>query len=196
MSRPSDYAKRILGRSWDKAIRVIRTYSSVGEQKQPLRTQAEEQPRIAEEYKQTPGTRDEGRPRITEEEKKPMEPESRAIASLSLEEMTRIGKSVFIKGELTGQEDLTIDGRVEGKIELKDHHLVIGPNGKTQAEIQAKNVTVEGSVVGNISAGGLVTIHSPGSVVGNISAARIAINEGAHFKGSVDILLKAESAQV
>src|SRR5467141_861114 len=82
------------------------------------------------------------------------------------EELINIGKSVSIKGELTGDEDLTIEGQVEGKIELQDHNLIIGPNGKINAEINAKSVTVIGSVVGNMSAGEMVEIKSSGTVMG------------------------------
>jgi cytoskeletal protein CcmA (bactofilin family) len=103
------------------------------------------------------------------------------------EEVVNIGKSVYITGELTGDEDLTIEGRVEGKIELKDHNLVIGPHGKIQATIHAKTVTVIGSVVGNIQAREIVDIQASGSVVGDIQSARIAIADGAHFKGSLDV---------
>lgn len=121
------------------------------------------------------------------EEKKPMESRFEPRPNPSKEEVINIGKSVFIKGELTGDEDLTIEGRVEGKIELKDHNLVIGPNGKINAEINAKNVTIIGSVVGNITASDILEIKSSGSVTGDIKAPRISIADGAHFKGSVDM---------
>jgi cytoskeletal protein CcmA (bactofilin family) len=121
------------------------------------------------------------------EEKKPMEPRFEPRPSPGREEVVNIGKSVYIKGELSGDEDLTIEGRVEGKIELKAHNLVIGPNGRINAEVYAKNVTVIGSVVGNISAGEIVEIRASGSVAGDIKAPRISIADGAHFKGSVDM---------
>jgi cytoskeletal protein CcmA (bactofilin family) len=104
-----------------------------------------------------------------------------------------IGRSVFIKGELTADEDLTIEGRVEGKIELKDHNLVIGPNGKINAEINAKNATIIGSVVGNINASDILEIKTSGSVMGDIKAPRISIADGAHFKGSVEMGRSAET---
>ena len=113
--------------------------------------------------------------------------EPRFESRSSKDEVVNIGKSVFIKGELTGDEDLTIEGRVEGKIELKDHNLVIGPNGKINAEVNAKNVTVVGSVVGNINASEIVEIKTSGSVVGDLKSPRIHIADGAHFKGSVDM---------
>ena len=114
----------------------------------------------------------------------------------SLKKMSRIGKSIFIKGEITLNENLTVDGRIVGKIEIIDHQLDIGPSGIVHAEILAKNVTIEGKLVGIISASGMVTIQSTGSLVGGISASKIAINEGAHFKGTVDITsVRAQSCQ-
>lgn len=137
-------------------------------------------------------TRKEEPPVSAFEERKPMEPRFEPKPSLGKEDVVNIGKSVFIKGELTGDEDLTIEGRVEGKIELKDHNLVIGPNGKIKAEMYARNVTVVGNVVGNIVANEIVEIRTSGSVVGDIKAPRISIADGAHFKGSVDMQSAAE----
>jgi cytoskeletal protein CcmA (bactofilin family) len=104
-----------------------------------------------------------------------------------------IGKSVVIKGELNGSEDLTVEGHVEGRIELKDHVLTIGPHGKIKAEIFAKSVIVLGEVAGNIMASEKVDIRDNGSVDGDIIAPRVAIAEGAHFRGSVDMQRKAEA---
>jgi len=102
-------------------------------------------------------------------------------------ENVNIGKSVFIKGELSGSEDLTIEGNVEGKIELRDNILTIGPNGKIRAEVFAKSVVVLGEVVGNVTASEKVDIRDNGSVDGDIISPRVAIAEGAHFRGSVDM---------
>jgi cytoskeletal protein CcmA (bactofilin family) len=102
-------------------------------------------------------------------------------------ENVNIGKSVFIKGELSGSEDLTIEGNVEGKIELKENILTIGPNGKINAEVFAKAVIVLGVVVGNVTASEKVDIRDNGSVDGDITSPRVAIAEGAHFRGSVDM---------
>ena len=110
--------------------------------------------------------------------------EPRATAS---RDVVNIGKSVVIKGELNGSEDLTIEGHVEGKIELRDHVLTIGPNGKIKAEIFAKAVIVLGEVAGNVSATEKVDIRDRGSVDGDIVSPRVAIAEGAHFRGSVDM---------
>jgi cytoskeletal protein CcmA (bactofilin family) len=102
-------------------------------------------------------------------------------------ERVNIGKSVVIKGELNGSEDLTIEGKVEGKIELRQHVLTIGPNGKIKAQVFAKSVVVLGEVNGNVIATDKVSIRENGSVDGDITAPRVAIAEGAHFRGSVDM---------
>lgn len=98
-----------------------------------------------------------------------------------------IGKSVIIKGDLSGSEDLTIEGQVEGKIELRQNVLTIGPNGKIKATIFAKAVVVQGDVQGDITASERVDIRDAGSVDGDLSAPRIAIADGAHFRGSIDM---------
>ncbi len=98
-----------------------------------------------------------------------------------------IGKSVVIKGELSGSEDLTIEGHVDGKIELRENILTIGPNGKIKAQLFAKAVIVLGEVTGNVTASEKVDIRDNGSVDGDIVAPRVAIAEGAHFRGSVDM---------
>jgi cytoskeletal protein CcmA (bactofilin family) len=110
-------------------------------------------------------------------------------------DMVHIGKSVIIKGELAGSEDLTIEGHVEGKIELKDHVLTIGPNGKIKAQVFAKSVIVQGEVNGNVTATDKVDIRDGGSVDGDIISPRVAIAEGAHFRGSVDMQRKAAAPQ-
>ena len=108
--------------------------------------------------------------------------------------VVNIGKSVVIKGELNGSEDLTIEGHVEGKIELREHVLTIGPNGKIKAELFAKAVVVLGEVKGNITAAEKVDIRENGAVDGDITAPRVAIAEGAHFRGSVDMANKGKPA--
>ncbi len=102
-------------------------------------------------------------------------------------DVVNIGKSVVIKGELNGSEDLTIEGHVDGKIELREHVLTIGPNGKIKAQVFAKSVVVLGEVTGNVTATEKVDIRDSGSVDGDIVAPRVAIAEGAHFRGSVDM---------
>ena len=110
-------------------------------------------------------------------------------------DIVNIGKSVVIKGELNGSEDLTIDGHVEGTIQLRDHVLTIGPNGKIKAQVFAKAVIVLGEVHGNVTASEKVDIRDNGSVEGDIVSPRIAIAEGAHFKGSVDMQRKGAAPQ-
>jgi cytoskeletal protein CcmA (bactofilin family) len=116
------------------------------------------------------------------------------MRSQNSRDVVNIGKSVVIKGELNGSEDLTIEGHVEGKIELRDHVLTIGPNGKIKAELFAKSVVVLGEVVGNVSASEKVDIRENGSVDGDITSPRVAIAEGAHFRGSVDMAQKGKAA--
>ncbi len=109
-------------------------------------------------------------------------------------DIVNIGKSVVIKGELNGSEDLTIEGHVEGTIQLRDHVLTIGPNGRIKAQVFAKSVIVLGEVTGNVTASDKVDIRDNGSVDGDIVAPRVAIAEGAHFRGSVDMQRKAGAA--
>ena len=110
-------------------------------------------------------------------------------------DIVNIGKSVVIKGELNGSEDLTIEGHVEGTIQLRDHVLTIGPNGRIKAQVFAKAVIVLGEVHGNVSASDKVDIRENGSVDGDLIAPRVAIAEGAHFRGSVDMQRKPGQAQ-
>ena len=104
-----------------------------------------------------------------------------------MEKTVNIGKSVIIKGELNGSEDLAIEGQVEGKIELRQNVLTIGPNGKIKAQVFAKSVVILGEVTGNVTATEKVEIRDNGSVDGDIAAPRVAIAEGAHFRGSIDM---------
>ena len=102
-------------------------------------------------------------------------------------DIVNIGKSVVIKGELNGSEDLTVEGHVEGTIQLRDHVLTIGPNGRIKAQVFAKAVIVLGEVTGNVTASDKVDIRDNGSVDGDIASPRVAISEGAHFRGSIDM---------
>lgn len=119
----------------------------------------------------------------------PAQPEPRRHQTME-RDVVNIGKSVVIKGELNGSEDLTVEGQVEGKIELRDHVLTIGPNGKIKAQVFAKAVIVLGEVNGNVTATEKVDIRDGGSVDGDIVSPRVAIAEGAHFRGSVDMQRK------
>jgi cytoskeletal protein CcmA (bactofilin family) len=102
-------------------------------------------------------------------------------------DLVNIGKSVVIKGELSASEDLTIEGQVEGKVDLRQNTLTIGTNARITAQVSAKVVIVMGHVHGNISATEKVDIRDNGSVDGDLSAPRVAIAEGAHFRGSIDM---------
>jgi cytoskeletal protein CcmA (bactofilin family) len=98
-----------------------------------------------------------------------------------------IGKSLVIKGEVTGSESLYIDGRVEGSISLAGNRVTIGRNGVVAANINAREIVVLGKVRGNITASDRVDIRSDGSLTGDVVAARISIEDGAYFKGGIDI---------
>ena len=104
-----------------------------------------------------------------------------------VEKVVNIGQSIQIKGDLTGNEDLTIEGKVDGKISLKDHNLTIGANGRITADIHAKAVVVVGEVVGNITADDKVEVTATGSMKGDITAPHVVLADGARFKGSVDM---------
>jgi len=104
-----------------------------------------------------------------------------------------IGRSVVIKGELEGSEDLTIEGQVEGKIELRDHTLTVGENGRIKAQVFAKSVVILGELVGNINASETIDIRDKGSVDGDLVAPRVAIADGAHFRGSIDMQRKGQA---
>ena len=110
-------------------------------------------------------------------------------------DVVNIGKSVIIKGELSGSEDLTIEGQVEGKIELRQNILTIGPNAKIKAQVFAKAIIVQGEVHGNVAASERVDIRDNGSVDGDLSAPRVAIADGAHFRGSIDMQRQGQGAK-
>jgi cytoskeletal protein CcmA (bactofilin family) len=105
-----------------------------------------------------------------------------------------IGKSVIIKGEMSGNEDIYIDGQVEGNIHLLGNSLTVGPNGRVHASIAAKNVTVGGSLEGNIQASERTELRKTAVVNGDVQTRRIAIEEGAYFKGKLEILSEAKAA--
>jgi cytoskeletal protein CcmA (bactofilin family) len=101
--------------------------------------------------------------------------------------LARLGANLYIKGHLTGTEDLQIDGKVDGPISLQGHQLTVGATAELNSEIHAGEVIVYGKVVGNVHASGRVDVKTDGSVVGDISTARISIEDGAHFKGRIEI---------
>lgn len=108
-------------------------------------------------------------------------------ASTERADVGHIGKSVVIRGELTGNEDLYLDGEIEGTINLRDHKLVIGPNGKIKATITARDIVLHGRVEGNVSATERVELKKACTLMGDVSTQRIVIEDGAYFKGSIDI---------
>lgn len=99
-----------------------------------------------------------------------------------------IGKSVQIKGELQGSEDLMVDGMVDGTIALQESRLTIGPNAKVKANVSARDIVVMGSIQGNLQASGRIELRSGCHVVGDLKAARLSIEENAGFSGKVDLL--------
>jgi cytoskeletal protein CcmA (bactofilin family) len=99
-----------------------------------------------------------------------------------------IGKAMRIKGEIYSQEDLYVDGEIEGTLELKEHCLTIGPNGKAHSSIKAREAVVMGMVQGNVEAKDKIAIRKDGRLVGDIKTAGIIIEDGAYFKGSIDIV--------
>ncbi len=109
-------------------------------------------------------------------------------------DLAQIGKSVVIKGELSGSEDLYVDGQVEGSIALKGNSLTVGPNGQVKASVEAKGLVVQGKLDGNVNASDRVELRKTAVVNGDISTQRISIEEGAYLRGKVDIQGKAEKA--
>ena len=112
------------------------------------------------------------------------------------EEMTHIGKSVVIKGELLCGEELYIDGQVEGAIDPKGNRLTIGPNGRVKASVKACAVVVQGKLEGDISASDRVDLKQSAILTGNIATQRISIDEGAYFKGNVNIQKETPKKEV
>lgn len=110
-----------------------------------------------------------------------------AAAPVATGEQATIGKSLVVKGELTGSESLYIDGKVEGAINLPGNRVTVGRNGQVAANIVAREVVVLGKVRGNCQASDRVDIRSEGSLTGDVIAARISIEDGAFFKGGIDI---------
>ena len=98
-----------------------------------------------------------------------------------------IGKAVMIKGQIYSREDLVIDGEVEGTVEAHEHRVTVGPNGKVHASIKAREIVVLGAIHGNVEAADKIDIRKDARLVGDIKTARIVIEDGAYFKGSIDI---------
>ena len=111
----------------------------------------------------------------------------RPVTTTTTSDQATIGKSLVIKGEVTGSESLYIDGRVEGSINLSGNRVTVGRNGVVAANINAREIVVLGKVRGNLTASDRVDIRSDGSLTGDVVAARISIEDGAFFKGGIDI---------
>jgi cytoskeletal protein CcmA (bactofilin family) len=112
---------------------------------------------------------------------------SAAAGAIPNSEQATIGKSLVVKGEVTGSESLYVDGKVEGSINLPGNRVTIGRNGQVAANINAREIVVLGKVRGNCQASDRVDIRSEGSLTGDVIAARISIEDGAFFKGGIDI---------
>jgi cytoskeletal protein CcmA (bactofilin family) len=114
------------------------------------------------------------------------EPASRPAAATTGDQAT-IGKGLLVKGEITGSESLFIDGKVEGSISLPGNRVTVGRNGQVAASISAREIVVLGKIRGNVTATDRVDIRAEGALTGDVSAARISIEDGAFFKGGIDI---------
>jgi cytoskeletal protein CcmA (bactofilin family) len=115
-------------------------------------------------------------------------PKPAAPPNLEAKQEARLGKSLTIKGDISGNEDLYIDGEVHGKIDLKSHHVTVGPNGKVHADVIARGITIFGQLQGNLRAEQKVDIRQTGMVEGELITVGISIQEGAVFRGSIDIV--------
>jgi cytoskeletal protein CcmA (bactofilin family) len=107
----------------------------------------------------------------------------------------RLGSTLHVKGEITGNEDLLIDGSVEGLVQLEDRKLTVGASAKVTADVIAREVVVYGNVKGNLRARDRIEIKKDGSVVGDLTTARISIEDGAYFKGSIEIDKTGDEAE-
>ena len=101
--------------------------------------------------------------------------------------IARLGPSLFLKGELSGEEDVVIEGQYKGKIDLVNHNILVGRGAKVEGDIRVKNITISGAVEGNIDASGKIFISKEGQMKGDLKAPKISIMEGAKFKGCVRI---------
>jgi cytoskeletal protein CcmA (bactofilin family) len=109
-------------------------------------------------------------------------------ANVSGQPASVIGRSIALKGELTGKEDLVVEGQFEGTIDVAEHTVTVGTQGQVKSEIRARHVVVHGSVTGKVSAREKIDIRRTGNVTGDLVSAGVAIEDGAYFKGSIEIL--------
>jgi len=121
-------------------------------------------------------------------------PRPAASPAITTQEQATLGKSLIIKGEVTGSESLYIDGRVEGSINLPGNRVTVGRNGVVSANISAREIVVLGKVRGNMTASDRVDIRGEGSLTGDVVSQRISIEDGAYFKGGIDIRKPGQKA--
>lgn len=124
---------------------------------------------------------------VKQSEEMQITPEVRRFNNPDRGEVVKIGKSIFIKGEISGAQDLVIDGKVDGEIKLKENQVTVGDNGKISGEIHAKIIIINGEVVGNMFAREKLEIKSSGALKGDITSPKLIIDDGAFFKGSIDM---------
>ena len=115
------------------------------------------------------------------------ETDSTTATRSSVSGSAALGKNVTVKGQIFAREDLTIDGEVEGTVECHEHRLTIGPNARVQAGLKAREIIIQGSIQGNVDATDKIDIKKEAKLVGDIKTSRIVIEDGAYFKGSIDI---------
>jgi cytoskeletal protein CcmA (bactofilin family) len=111
-------------------------------------------------------------------------------------ERATIGPSIFIKGDLTGDEDLIIEGRVEGKVDLKQNNVTVGRNGRVKADVFGRVVTIEGEVDGNVFAQEQAVLRQSGAIRGNITSPRVVLEDGSRFKGTIDMEPKGGAGRI
>jgi cytoskeletal protein CcmA (bactofilin family) len=128
-------------------------------------------------------------------EEKKMSTDALRPSASSVSSSARLGASLHVKGEISGHEDLLVDGSVEGLIQLEDRKLTVGASAKVSADVVAREVVVYGNVKGNLRARDRIEIKKDGSVVGDLTTARIMIEDGAYFKGSIEIDKTADAGQ-
>ena len=140
---------------------------------------------------------EESHPQPTPAPQVPLSPAPRVPAPQpQSKERAVIGPTISIKGDLTGEDDLLIEGRVDGKIELRHHSVTVGKNGHIKADIYGKTITVEGTVEGNLYGEEQLIVRQSGTVRGNIVSPRVALEDGSNFKGSIDMSPKEKSASL
>ena len=112
---------------------------------------------------------------------------SMSTSSDTADKRTVIGEHIFIEGNIRGEEHLVIEGSMKGNIEMKEHNFIVGSKGRFEGEILAQNVSVNGQIIGSVSAKGKVEIKNEADMIGDIKANSISVEEGAYFKGSIEL---------